>query len=241
MKFRFVIVLALLSGCLLSCSSEPTSPTSPSEALSVTTPAAPSVTTELPSPALTTTAPQGEPATSRLPVTTSKPDGDIVIDGWGTAKFILAHVCWDDECCGTVIDEGALLELKLRVGHPLTVYGEVAVKDTSAPMELKFTFDGEGELLPGNQYVIEDFWTNPIYMLHPYETKPFEVACEISVVLNTSALTLDEGEISFAYAAEEHTSRLITIRYEKRDGKIVFCHSSKENAMDMIYDQYCRQ
>lgn len=243
---RLLLLLSILTLSLVSCNrGEAILPTTPSDSSSITISASPSVTpsvtTESPSPATTTTVSQWLDETSRLPVTTSKPDpGSIAIDGWGKNAFILAHIHWEDPLlCGCVVDEGDPLELKLRVGHPLSEYGvDMYVKDTSVPMELVFTFDGEGELLPGNKYVIEDFWTNPIYMLHPHETRPFEVAQEISVVIDTSALTCESGEIRFMYEAEGHTSGMIVIEYEKRDGKIIVSHSARDNAIDLIYDRY---
>lgn len=243
MKLRFTIVLLLLSSCLLSCNSEPSvtaSPTAPSSQdtpISTTYPSAP-VTIPVEWPPFT-----GE-ATSQLPVTTSMPMNEDPPAGYGWGKafacFMRAEQLLEDGWYCAVPEQGGSVDLPIRVGHMITVFNGT-LDDHYETMKLEFLVNEAplAGLVSDEQCTVADFWSNPKYMIHPFERAPYSAAASVTVTLHTDILPEEDGEICFYYqGSPNHNSDSNTLYFGRRGGVLILTFSEAEGAIDAAYQQY---
>ena len=219
MKIRLLIGLLILSCFLVSCNREVASITTPAVSTSDSTATYPpppvTIPDDTPQPPMQEDInfPQGSGGKEEPPIFLTPLD--------------------DRQSDGIVIDSGDTIELKWGIGYLMDSHNEPwgAVTDPEAPMVIECQFDGNGELLPGNKYTVENYWTDEIYQISCW-TNTNEITSKlfvISVTIDTDALTEEEGEFSFSYCSQDGKYKIgRRYYYLQRDGKMIISLSKTE-------------
>lgn len=210
-------------------------------------------------PSLSTTAtteraeetPEFTEAPPNLPITTSMPIDGKVPDGyeWGKQAFYLQTERLNDGAGNYIVaEDGAAIDLQIRVGYVVSAANMQCpfLTDPSELMKINvrlgdpYEFTPEG-LVSEEQCIVEDFWINMKYMIHPWEVAPYAAAVPITITLHTDALPEGDGKLHIFYKNADYYSDSNTIYYGRRNGVIILTltpSSPADNAIDRIYDMY---